>query len=128
MNNNGSTDWSIDIFDGWEIEEDSVCTTILRSDGVGALQLSTAVKDGIVEDADLLDFATDHLAHGTQPQPVTLGRFSGFEINYEAKQTWWRIWYLKSENLMIIATYNCDLQHAGNEDSQIDAMLATLKQ
>lgn len=127
MKDNCSTNLSIDIPDGWEIEDDSVCTTISRSDGVGAPQLSTALKDCIVEDADLLDFATDNLAHGTQPQPVTLGRFSGFEINYEAKQTWWRIWYLKSENLMIMATYNCDLQHAGNEDSQIDAMLATLE-
>ncbi|MEM7635092.1 MAG: hypothetical protein AAF299_11065 [Pseudomonadota bacterium] len=81
-----------------------------------------------MDDADLLDFAVDDLAHGTKPHPVTLGGFSGFEISYEAKQTWWRIWYLRSQKLMIFATYNCDLQHAGNEDSQVDEMLATLKQ
>ena len=54
-----STDWSLELPDGWSHEFGDDCTTFERPQGVGAFQVSSYRRDGPVPDDDLREFAGD---------------------------------------------------------------------
>lgn len=119
--------WSLELPEDWEVEQDDICLSVWQSDGVGALQFSTARKDSPVTDSDLLEFAEDHLNRSANPVPVTLGEFSGFELCYEFQEIWWRLWFLRAGSTALFITYNCNVSNAGFEADVVDAVLANLK-
>jgi hypothetical protein len=94
---------------------------------IGALQISAAFKDREVVDADLRDFAADHLNAGANPRPTEAGEFVGFEISFSDGERFWRQWYLRNGRQAIFVTYNCGLASRGVEDGPLGAALASLQ-
>jgi len=78
----GTASWQLDLPPDWQGTFDEDCSTIVRTQGTGALQLSGARKDEEVTDADLRDFAAEHLDAGATAHPVQLGDFSGFRTHF----------------------------------------------
>ena len=58
---------------------------------------------------------------------VIVGDFSGFEICFEDQEASWRHWYLRSDDIMLFATYNCSIADVRVEDAVVDAVLTNLR-
>lgn len=121
--------WEMDLTPPWETESSAECETIYRDDREGVLQISAyrGTRGIAATDDDLRMFAEKILSSGAPTTDVILGEFTGFRITLERDDAHWRIWYLRSGSLVIFATFNCDLPEHGQSDSEVDAMLATLK-
>ena len=116
-----STDWRLEIPDGWSPTEDESCTTFCHPKGVGAFQVTSYRKDEAVTDDDLREFAGD-----IPLAPVSLALLTGFRTRFSQEDTFWTKWWLRAGCQMIHATYNCPLGERGQEDETIAAMLGSL--
>ena len=90
------------------------------------MQVSAAFKDSEVLEADLRDFAAQHLEAGASARPTQAGDFSGFEIAFRDGEFFQRQWYLRSGMQMLFVTYTCDVATRGVEDRVVDEILASL--
>jgi|GEM_PF-866899 len=112
----GRETWSLRPPEDWRAWHDAECVTLVADDEIGALQISAAFKDSEVLDADLRDFAADHLEAGAKPWPTEAGDFVGFEISFSDDERFWRQWYLRNGRQVLFVTYNCALDYRGAED------------
>jgi hypothetical protein len=117
-----STDWSIEVPEGWRHYSSEDCTTFEHPKGSGAFQVSSFRKDEAVTDNDLRDFAGD-----IPLAAVSFQRFTGFRARYSEDDAFWTKWWLRAGQQMIYATYNCSLAHRGLEDVEVSSMLASLE-
>jgi hypothetical protein len=122
----GRETWSLLVPDGWRAWHDDECATLVGPGDVGALQISAAFKDSEVIDADLREFAAEHLKAGAKPRPTEAGDFVGFDIAFSDEECLWRQWYLRNGRQMLFVTYNCGLESRGVEDGPVRAALASL--
>jgi hypothetical protein len=116
-----STDWSLEVPEGWGQESEKECTTFTHSEGVGAFQVSSYRKDEAVTDDDLREFA------GKIPlAAVSFGRLTGFRTRFSEDDTFWTKWWLRAGCQMLHATYNCSLADRGREDAEVSTMIQSL--
>lgn len=127
MNKARGVSWELSLEPSWETQSDEECETLFCPDGVGALQISSARKEGDVTDDDLNNFAADHLNTDTKTKPVILGDFSGIAIQHKADGSLWRRWFLRYGPVALFVTYNCAEEDSGVEDVQVNKMLGTLR-
>jgi hypothetical protein len=119
--------WSVSLPPTWQGESDPECATFVSDKRLGALQISSARKDGGVTDDDLHDFAGEHLANGAKTKPVTAGAFTGFTFAYGDGENYWRKWFLRHGSLAVFVTYNCPVKHMHQEDPAVEAIVGSLK-
>jgi len=123
--------WSVDVPNNWRVRSDKECATFQRDPSLGVLQISSAKKErSPVTDADLSDFANEGTPTGTHLVRVAYSSFSGFTACFEKDDLTWRQWWLRSEGLMVYATYNVStlrLREAVNEQADVEKILMTLK-
>jgi hypothetical protein len=122
----GRGTWSLLLPDGWQGWHDPECATIVANPEIGALQVSAAFKDSEVSEADLREFAAEHLDAGATPSLVQCGDFVGFTIAFGTEDAFWREWYLRNGGQALFVTYNCSPGDRGVEDAAVDKILATL--
>jgi hypothetical protein len=93
-----------------------------------AAQLAQAAMEAgdAVSDQDLREFAEDRIAPGMRLDHVEFGQFSGFTGTYLKGNSCWNEWWLRSEHLMLYATYNVGEQAAKTELSAIRSILSSL--
>jgi hypothetical protein len=116
-----STDWSLEVPEGWSQASDDDCTTFEHPQGVGAFQVSSYRKDEAVTDDDLREFAGEiPLAAGS------FGRLSGFRTRFSEDGRFWTKWWLRAGRQMIHVTYNCSLADRGREDAEVSSMIESL--
>jgi hypothetical protein len=116
-----STDWSLEVPEGWRHESEEDCSTFTHPQGVGAFQVSSHRKDEAVTDDDLREFA------GEIPlAPVSVGRLTGFRTRFSEDDTCWTKWWLRAGRQMIHVTYNCSLADRGREDAEVSTMIESL--
>ncbi len=116
-----STDWSLEVPEGWSHESEEDCTTFTHPQGVGAFQVSSHRKDEAVTDDDLREFA------GEIPlAAVSVGRLTGFRTRFSEDDTFWTKWWLRAGRQMIHVTYNCLLADRGREDAEVSRMIESL--
>jgi len=126
VNRFGRETWALIVPDGWRAWHDKECATVVADDHIGALQISAAFKESDVVDADLREFAAEHLQAGAKAQRIEAGDFVGFEIAFSDEGRFWRLWYLRSGRQMLFVTYNCGWQSRGIEDAALRHILASL--
>ncbi len=120
-------DWNIDIPADWEADQDEDYLILYDPDGVGALNLSGMVTDAEVTDADLREFAAEHLEAGAKIREVELGDFTGFTLNYREGDEYWQEWFLRSGPIALFVTYNCEYDDKGVEDEALEEILNSLR-
>lgn len=119
--------WSVELPDDWTAEQEDTFTSIYSESGLGALQLSAARNsNGPATDADLRDFANEHLDAGAPIKPVTCGAFTGFYLHYSMDDMYRRQWWLRSDDTVVLATYTSVLEDKGKEDPAVNGILETL--
>lgn len=116
-----STDWSVEIPDEWNIEDDETCTTFANPQGIGAFQISSYRKDDTVTDSDLHEFADDIAL-----MEVSLPNVQGLEARFGKGEEFWRKWWLRSGQQMIFATYCRPSGERREEDDVVDSILNSL--
>ncbi len=119
--------WIIELPDEWEAEQDEETILISDEDGVGEIAITTLQKeDGTVEDGELLLYTEDIDAQFGKGSVVELAGFKGYYYSYQEDGDALREWYLRSEDLLLLVTYSCDLENAGMDDGAVDEILSTL--
>ncbi|GEM_PF-6336136 len=117
-----STDWSVEVPDGWTHDVDDVCTTFEPPDRLTAVQVSSYRKDDVVTDDDLREFA------GEIPlAPVLFGHLTGFRSQSSEGETVCTKWWLRAGHQMFFLTYTCPLAGDGREPVAVTAMLESLR-
>lgn len=124
----GTDTWTLQVPSGWRAWHDEECTTLVGPGGLGALQVSVAVKDSEVLDEDLRDFASEHLAAGAHAEAAEAGDYAGFEVAFSDGERYWRQWFLRRGRQALFVTYNCEGGHRGADDDAVRQILASLRQ
>lgn len=119
--------WELQLAPSWSAQTDRDCESIVRADGLGALQISTARKDSDVTDDDLQQFAHDEFGRDFRFTPVKLGDFVGIELRQDFEGAHWRRWFVRHRDVILFATYLCEPPDKGKEDADVDRMLSTLR-
>ena len=122
----GRETWSVVVPSGWRARHDDACATLVADHPIGAVQISAAFKDSEILDADLQDFAAEHLGRGATALSRRAGAFVGFEIAFRDEAHCCRQWYLRSGRQMLFVTYNCRLEQQGVEDEVVELILDSL--
>jgi hypothetical protein len=118
--------WTMARPEGWSVQEDD--ETVLFTDRASGavIQINAYAKDGAVTDADLEDFAAEHLEAGAEPEAVDHDVYAGFGIAYEVDEHAWTEWFLRHHDQMLHVTYRCPLEHQEAAAPVVGDMLATL--
>ena len=121
--------WSIEVPQGWTVREEDECVHFVPPGRGDGMRLTAARKgEGRVKDADLVDFASEHLDAGAPRRDVRLGDFVGFEIAFDTDDLAVREWTLRAGNVLLFVSYGCVLQSAGRLDEAVEQALITLTQ
>lgn len=71
--------------------------------------------------AELDDEAKQHL------ESHQLGKFKGFKLTSNDDSTHWEQYWMVDNNLLLFATYNCELEDKGTESESVSRMLNTIE-
>jgi len=114
--------WSLDMPKGWTYEETGLSVAFYNPGGIGTLNVSVYRKDELVTDSDLRE-----LADCVRLSPVGACDASGFTCNVIQGNRFWIKWWLRSGNVMVFVTYNCDIQDQGTEENEIDHLISSIE-
>lgn len=104
--------WSIDLPNNWIAEETDECMAFYNPHGVGALQISTYLKeDGTVTIEDLLEFS-----EAINPDQVDLPYLKGIQETFVDDGDIFINWWLGSGSQLYYVTYICE-----NGDESVEA-------
>ncbi len=118
--------WAVRLAPGWTGRSEDDAEVLYHPEGAGALRVSAARKDDPVTDEDLQGFAVQHPEEGATTESVECGEFRGFRYEIEGDSVLLRQWFLRAGNLALFLTYNCSLEHAGEDDEALETILETL--
>jgi hypothetical protein len=126
----GTKAWSVLVPEGWSARHDQECATLVANPEVGALQISSLFKDSAVDEADLRDFAADHLNSGATARPAAAGDFVGFEIafetTFEGEVFYCRHWFLSQDCQAVFVTYTCPVEVCEAEIEEVEGIVQSL--
>lgn len=118
--------WALRLASGWTGRSEDDAEVLYHPEGAGALRVSAARKDDPVTDEDLRGFAAQHPEEGASVEAAECGEFRGYRYEIEGESVLVRQWFLRADTLALFLTYNCSLEHAGEEDEALETMLDTL--
>jgi hypothetical protein len=108
--------------EGWTYQEAGQSVAFFNPDGVGAFHVSAYQKDVPVTDSDLREFAGS-----ARLSAASTGNATGFASKLVQGDKFWMKWWLRSANVMVHVTYNCDIENQGTEDGQIDHLVSSIE-
>lgn len=115
--------WSLDLPEGWQVEDEEECTLIYHPEGVGAFQLSAFHKDtGDISDEDLIDFA-----EGADILPVEFPHLQGYENIEVEDDAFISNWWLRNGPDFVFVTYACDKDDQAVEAEEVEKMMQSLQ-
>ncbi len=127
MNRLQGNNWEIELPPDWIGEHSEECSTIYHPDGVGALQISSYLRNEPVTDFDLKDLAKEHIESGAKLGKAEAGAFAGFTIALGIDGEFWQFWYVARNNIALLITYNCNEADLGPEREHAKSILGSLK-
>ncbi len=119
--------WSLDLPEGWQLEDADEVVSVFRSAGVGALQISAFAREKPFTDEHLQELAEDDLNAGAVPEPVQLGGFTGFHVSVSRADSFWSKWFVRHGRQALLITYNCRAAERGSEYDEVKRILQTLR-
>ena len=120
--------WTLQLAPDWSSEIDDGCVCITKPDGEGALLISHAAKRRTpVTREELQQVAVAELPPNTDSGACRMGDFEGLHATYVGEDARWHRFYLSFGSLLLLVTYTIPLDHDGDEDDAVIAMLRSLK-
>ena len=119
--------WSVCLPPRWEVRREPECTTFYADPDLGVLQISSALKDfDMVTNVDLMDFARASVPTNVELTHIGLSHFEGLTAIYEENEVLWQKWWLRSNHLLLFATYNGPAVRALTERLVVQEIVGTL--
>lgn len=115
--------WSIELPEGWSVEDDPECSTFTSAKLKGALQLSAYRKDSDIGTNEICELADKQ----PEPNAVEIGVFVGLCNTFETDGVRWKKWWLVRDRTLIFATYNGPVANADVEILDAEDLLNTLQ-
>jgi hypothetical protein len=115
--------WSIELSDGWSVNDDPECATFTSVKVKGVLQLSAYRNDSDIGEGELFELADEEPA----PESVELGLFTGLCNTHDAEGLRWKKWWLARDRTLIFVTYNGPVRSADGEIRATEKLLKTLE-
>lgn len=122
-----STYWTINYPSHWIVRKHKEGFSFYSENGVGALQISAYSKDDEVTERDLIEFAKEEVPEGEDLSKAAIGKYSGIESDFKLADHYWRMWFLRKNQVMLFMTYNCEFEVKNEEREIIDQIVSTLK-
>lgn len=119
--------WSVNIPTLWDAEFSDGSDVIYDKQGVGELVISTLYDEQGVSDEQLEAMAAEHLDSDAELEDVKLGDFSGVCVSYSKDSEYWCEWYLRTKNILLFASYNCDEDQAEEDEDVVESVLESLE-
>ena len=119
-----SGSWSIEIPGDWSVESGTP-VSIVRRDGVGALQITSTQKTtGSITKEDV-----DELVAGEagKTDNVSFGAFQGVTLEHVSEGRFLQKWWLVRDSLLLFLTYNCQEKDQEIDQLSIRQMLGSLQ-
>ena len=122
--------WSVNVPTLWDAEysEEDEADIIYDNNGVGELIISTLFQEKGVSDEQLEAMASEHVDAGTDIEDIQLGDFSGIAVSYIKESEYWCEWYLRTENILLFASYNCAEDKAEEDEDVVESILGSLEE
>ena len=129
--------WEFALLPSWS---NSGKESFSQTNGAGTLEITATTEMPVRVDmstlAELLknSLPAQVLSEDGEPIPgmtiesATLGEFHGFGTSYDANETHWRRWFVGQGTVFLLISYFCPIADKGQEDSQVDQMLCSLKE
>lgn len=115
--------WSIDLPNNWVVEETDEAMAFYKPDGVGAIQISTYLKeDGNVTNEDLLEFS-----EAVNPEEADLPYLKGIQKTFEDSGDIFINWWLRSGSQLYYVTYICERGDEAIEAQEREYVVYSLK-
>ena len=115
--------WSIDLPNNWVVEETDECMAFYNPEGVGAIQISTYLKeDGNVSNKDLLEFS-----EADNPDEADLPYLKGIKKTVEDGGDIFINWWLRSGPQLYYVTYICEKGDEAIESEEREYVVYSLR-
>lgn len=119
--------WSVSLPDEWDAEQDEDTIVITDEDDVGSIQITDLKReDGDASQADLLELAEELIEQGVAYVPASVGDFVGIRFEYEEEDVFVIEWFLRCEDLVLLVSYDCDLDNKAMDVGMVEDILDTL--
>lgn len=120
--------WLLNVPALWDAEADNETDVIYDNAGVGELVISTLYQDEGISDEQLEAMASEHIDSDAMIDDVVVGDFSGIAVSFEQDAEYWCEWYLRSENVLLFISYNCDAKNAEVDEDVVESILESLEE
>jgi len=119
--------WSLNVPVQWDAEFSDGADVIYDNNGVGELVISTLFDENGIEDEQLEAMVAEHLDFDAELEDITIADFSGVMLSYTQDGEFWSEWYLRTDKLLLFASYNCDESQAEEDYDIVEAIMASLE-
>lgn len=120
--------WQVNIPTLWDAEFDDDADVIYDKKGVGELVVSTLYEEDGVSDEQIEAMVEEHADADAIIEDVELGDFGGIMLSYTKEGEFWCEWYLRGENVLLFASYNCDEANAEEDEDVVESILESLEE
>lgn len=128
MTNYKTQYWSVNIPALWDAEFSDDADVIYDNKGVGELVISTLYDEDGISDEQIEAMAEEHADSDAIIEDVELGDFDGIMVSYAKEGEFWCEWYLRGENVLLFASYNCDEANAEEDEDVVESILESLEE
>ncbi len=119
--------WSVNVPTLWDAEFSDGADVIYDNKGVGELIISTLYDEQGVSDEQLEAMAAEHLNSSVELEDIDIGDFSGICVSYSKDSEYWCEWYLRTSNILLFASYNCDEENAEEDEDVVESILESIE-
>ena len=122
------SNWSIELSKNWEYEVHKNLHFLFRKDGYGVLQISSYIKNKLINENDLIKFSelTDQEKNDLKMKKY--GSFTGFELTYtDQRNVFRKKWLIKNNKLLLFIIYSCEPAYKEYELEIVNDMVHSLQ-
>ena len=120
--------WSISLPDEWIAERDEDAIIIFDEDEVGTIQITDLKREeGDASQDDLIELAGELIDQGLSYKPASMGDFVGIRFEYEEEDAFVIEWFLRCEELVLLVSYDCDIDNKAMDVGMVEDILDTLE-
>jgi len=119
--------WSVNLPTLWDAEVDEGCDVLYDKEGVGELIFTTIYQENGVSDDQLEELASEHLDSNAIIEDIHFDEFSGFVVSFTKDSEYWNEWYLRSDNILLFISYNCNVKDEETDEDVVESILDSLQ-
>lgn len=119
--------WILDLPEEWDAEQEEETIVLSDEDGVGVLEITTLVRAEMEGPNDIDGLAGELVPSTAARTPCSVAGLSGYCFSYIDETEAVRDWFVANDELLLLVTYSCDVEHQGLDDALVEEIIDTLQ-